>query len=127
MPGNNIEPVNKAMLIAAAAIDKKAEQPVILEVKEQSDVADYFVICSANSDRGVKTVAENIEKVLKENKIKIFNIEGTQLRKWILIDTYDVVTHVFYEPLREFYDLEGLYIDSPRIDSEFTSLSTTGK
>lgn len=127
MPENNINPVDKAMLIAAAAIDKKAEQPVILEVKEHSDVADYFVICSASSDRGVKTVADNIEKVLKENKIKIMNIEGAQLRKWILIDTYDVVTHIFYEPLREFYDLEGLYIDSPRINNEFTSLSTTGK
>ena len=55
MPENNIETLDKAMLIAAAAIDKKAEQPIILEVKEQSDVADYFVICSANSDRGVKT------------------------------------------------------------------------
>ena len=127
MSENNINPVDKAMLIAAAAIDKKAEQPVILEVKEHSDVADYFVICSASSDRGVKTVADNIEKVLKENKIKIMNIEGAQLRKWILIDTYDVVTHIFYEPLREFYDLEGLYIDSPRINNEFTSLSTTGK
>ena len=101
--------------MANAAIDKMAEDPVIINVSKQSDVADYFVICSANSDRGVKTIADSIEDVLKDKKVKIIGIEGAQKMKWILIDTADVVTHIFYTPLREFYDLEGLYIDSPRI------------
>lgn len=101
--------------MASAAIDKKAEDPVIINVSKQSDVADYFVICSANSDRGVKTIADNIQEVLKDKKIKIIGIEGAQKMNWILIDTADVVIHIFYTPLREFYDLEGLYIDSPRI------------
>lgn len=73
------------------------------------------MICSANSDRGVKTIAENIEDVLKKEKIQILGIEGTQKMNWILIDAANVVTHILYGPLREFYDLEGLYIDSPRI------------
>jgi len=73
------------------------------------------VICSANSDRGVKTIAENIEDVLKKEKVQILGIEGTQKMNWILIDAANVVIHILYGPLREFYDLEGLYIDSPRI------------
>ena len=65
--------------------------------------------------RGVQTVSDNIEKSLKENKIKIFNIEGYTQGKWVLIDTSDVVTHIFYKDLRDFYDLEGLWIDSNKI------------
>ncbi|MGI9553713.1 MAG: ribosome silencing factor [Thermodesulfobacteriota bacterium] len=102
--------------MANSVLDKKGEDPVIIEVKKESDVADYFVVCSAASDRGVKTIADNIEKTLKENSVNIFGIEGTIKRSWILIDTSDVITHIFYKPLREFYDIEGLYIDSPRID-----------
>lgn len=88
---------------------------MIIDVSEQSDVTDYFVICSANSDRGVKTIAENIEDVLKKENIQILGIEGSQKMNWILIDAANVVIHILYSPLREFYDLEGLYIDSPRI------------
>ena len=87
---------------------------------KESDVADYFVICSAGSDRGVKTLADNVEKTLKENNINILGIEGTIKKNWVLIDTSDVITHIFYNPLREFYDIEGLYIDSPRIDIDLS-------
>ncbi|MGI9534938.1 MAG: ribosome silencing factor [Thermodesulfobacteriota bacterium] len=117
---SNIESIDKAILIANSVIDKKGEDPVIIEVKKESDVADYFVVCNAASDRGVKTIADNIEKILKENNINIFGIEGTIKRNWILIDTSDVITHIFYKPLREFYDIEGLYIDSPRIDIDLS-------
>ena len=64
---------------------------MIINVTEQSDVTDYFVICSANSDRGVKTIAENIEDVLKKEKIQVLGIEGTQKMNWILIDAANVV------------------------------------
>ena len=117
----NIESIDKAILIANSVIDKKAEDPVIIEVIKESDVADYFVICSASSDRGVKTLADNVEKTLRENNIDIIGIEGTIKRNWILIDTSDVITHIFYNPMREFYDLEGLFIDSPRIDTDAQS------
>lgn len=97
-------------------MDKKAVNPVILEVKDFSDVTDYYVICSAESQRGVKTVAENIEKVLKEKGVQILGKEGYSSRDWILIDTPDVVVHIFYNPYREFYDLEGLWFDCPRVE-----------
>ena len=117
----NIESIDKAILIANSVIDKKAVDPVIIEVIKESDVADYFVICSASSDRGVKTLAENVAKTLQENNIEIIGIEGIIKRNWILIDTSDVITHIFYNPMREFYDLEGLYIDSPKIDTDSQS------
>ncbi|NIP29419.1 MAG: ribosome silencing factor [Candidatus Dadabacteria bacterium] len=107
------------MLIAEAAWDKKAEEPVVIDVRKETDVTDYFVICSANSDRGVKSIADNIEKKLKEVKIKVTGIEGVSEGKWILIDTLDVVAHIFYKPMREFYDLESLWIDAPRVPLPF--------
>jgi len=91
----------------------------LLEVRSSSDVTDYFLICSANSNRGVKTIVENIEKKLKEVGEKVIGIEGYREGKWVLVDSADVVIHVFYEPLREFYDLESLWIDAPRLKLPF--------
>ncbi len=88
-------------------------------MKDVTDVTDFFVICSADSDRGVKTIAENIEKKLKELGDKITGIEGYTEGRWILIDTTDVVIHIFYDPIRRFYDLEGLWIDAPRVKLTF--------
>ena len=88
---------------------------MLLEVKSTSDITDYFLICSANSDRGVKTIVDNIEKALKDSGQKILGIEGYSEGKWVLVDSADVVAHVFYEPLREFYNIESLWIDAPRI------------
>ncbi len=88
-------------------------------MKALTDIADYFIICSADSGRVVKTVADTIEKKLKELGDKITGVEGYREGKWVLIDTTDVVIHVFYDPLRKFYDLEGLWIDAPRIKLSF--------
>ncbi len=96
--------------------DKKGINPVILEVKEGSDVADYFVICSADSRRGVKTLADHIIEMLKNYSVDILGIEGYSLKEWVLIDVADVVIHIFHQPAREFYDLEGLWVDCPRIE-----------
>jgi len=90
-----------------------------MEMNALSNVTDYFIVCSADSDRGVKTIVDNIEKKLKETRQKIIGIEGYTDGNWVLIDSVDVVVHVFYEPLRMFYDLEGLWIDCPRIKLSF--------
>ena len=103
------------MEVAYAAWEKQAINPLLLEVKSTSDVTDYFLICSANSDRGVKTIVDNIEKQLKESGQKIIGIEGYKDGKWVLVDSADVIAHVFYEPLREFYNIESLWIDAPRV------------
>lgn len=82
-------------------------------------MTDYFLVCSANSDRGVKTIVENIEQTLKDAGQKVIGIEGFKEGKWVLVDSADVVAHVFYEPLREFYNIESLWIDAPRLDLGF--------
>ncbi len=91
----------------------------MIEIKTLSDIADYFLVCSADSDRGVKTIVDNIEQKLKEMGERAIGVEGYTEGKWVLIDAADVVVHVFYEPVRRFYDIEGLWIDAPRIKLPF--------
>ncbi len=126
MPENKTKSsIDKAVLIASSALDKKAEDTVILEVIEQSGVADYFVICSAVSARGTEAIADNVEKTLRKNNIKIVGIEGKIKKQWILIDVSDIIVHIFYAPFREFYDIEGIYFDSPRIEMDTSVVSST--
>ncbi|MGH7850833.1 MAG: ribosome silencing factor [Thermodesulfobacteriota bacterium] len=105
--------------MAQAAWDKKADNPVLLDVGSTSDVTDYFFVCSANSTRGVKTIVDNIEKTLEEAGEKVIGIEGYSDGNWVLIDSADVVAHIFYEPSRKFYDIESLWIDAPRVKTSF--------
>ncbi|MBI2486854.1 MAG: ribosome silencing factor [Deltaproteobacteria bacterium] len=116
---SSIESKKKAIALARAAWEKNALHTILIDMKKLTDVTDYFIICSADSDRGVKTIADNIQKKLKELGDKVIGIEGYTEGKWVLIDTTDVVIHVFYDPLRKFYDLEGLWIDAPRIRLPF--------
>ena len=101
--------------MANAAWEKKAEDPVVLDVSSTSDVTDYFLICSANSTRGVKTIVDSIEETLEQAGEKIIGKEGYTEGNWVLIDSADVVAHVFYEPNRKFYDIESLWNDAPRV------------
>ena len=96
-----------------AVLEKKAHGLVILKVKEISSFTDYFVICSGNSDRQVKAIADSVEGVLKKSGVLPLGIEGARTGQWVLMDYGDVVVHVFYEPVREFYDIERLWSDAP--------------
>lgn len=109
----------KAISLAHAAWEKRAQDTEVIEIKALSDIADYLLICSADSDRGVKTIVDNIEQKLKEMGEKNIGVEGYSEGKWVLIDAGDVVVHVFYESVRRFYDIEGLWIDAPRIKFPF--------
>lgn len=122
-----IDPKEKALSIARAAWEKHAQNPVLIEVKSSSDVTDYFLVCSANSDRGVKTIVDSIEQRLKELGEKVLGIEGYSEGNWVLIDSADVVAHIFYEPLRDFYDIESLWIDAPRVELPFEEGQTNGR
>ncbi len=96
-----------------AVLEKKAHGLVILRVKEISAFTDYFVSCSGNSDRQVKAIADSVEGVLKKSGVLPLGIEGARTGQWVLMDYGDVVVHVFYEPVREFYDIERLWSDAP--------------
>lgn len=110
-----IKSKEKAIALAHVAREKKAQDTEVIEIKALSDIADYFLVCSADSDRGVKTIVDNVEQKLKQMGERAIGVEGYTEGRWVLIDAADVVVHVFYEPLRRFYDIEGLWIDAPRI------------
>ena len=104
----------KALLLTRFALDKKACDLVVLDVHEHTSIADYFIVCSGRSDRQVQSIAQGIEENAAEEGFKPFAAEGTQRGHWALIDFSDVIVHVFYEPVREFYDLDGLWGHAPK-------------
>jgi ribosome-associated protein len=99
----------------AAASEKKALNLIVLDVRDLTSIADVFIICSGRSNRQVNAIADSIVAKLKKHKIKPLSVEGTGEGHWVLLDYGHVVIHVFYEPVREFFDLEGLWADAKRI------------
>ena len=108
----------KSLLCVKAAIEKKAFDLVLLQMKSVTSFTDYFLVCSGKSDRQVQAIAQAIEEGLKKEGIRPLGQEGNAEGRWILMDYEDVVVHIFLEPVRAFYDLEGLWIDAPRIELE---------
>jgi len=96
--------------------NKKADNIVILEVKKVSSVTDYLIICSGTSDRQVQAIAGSVEIDLKKQGVSPLGIEGLQEGRWVLMDYNDIIIHIFYEPTRIYYDLEGLWSDVPRLE-----------
>ena len=105
-----------AQLLSQAALDKKAEKLVILDVKEISSFTDYFVIMSGRSTRHVQGLADAVDSAVSKKRIKDGNTEGLKEGLWVLLDYEDVVVHIFYKDVRDFYDLEGLWHDAARIE-----------
>ena len=99
-----------------AVYEKKARDVVVLDVRELTSVADVFIICSGRSNRQVTALAERIKAVLGQHKIKPISVEGLSEGLWVLLDYGSVIFHIFYEPIRAFYDLDGLWIDAKKID-----------
>ena len=111
-------------IIAASA--KKALNLVALDVAELTSIADVFIICSGRSNRQVNAIANSIVVNLKKHKIKPLSVEGTAEGHWVLLDYGHVIIHVFYEPVREFFDLEGLWVDAKRITTPSMKKSQSG-
>jgi ribosome-associated protein len=98
------------------ALEKKAYDLVLMEVGELTSLADYFLVCTGRSDTQVQAIAQSIEENLDRLGIRPLSIEGHTRGQWVVLDFDDVVVHVFYEPLREFYDLERLWARAPRVE-----------
>jgi ribosome-associated protein len=107
---------NKALLCTRFALDKKAYDLLLLEVGRLTSVADYFVICTGRSDTQVQAIARHIEENLAVEGVRPLAIEGYSRGHWVLMDYGDVLLHVFYQPIRSFYDLEGLWMKAPRVE-----------
>ncbi len=118
----DISPDPDLDLYIKAALGKKAMNLVVLDVRELTSFSDVFIICSGRSNRQVSAIAEHIQVSLKKHDIKPLSVEGKKEGHWVLLDYGHVIIHVFYEPVRAFYDLEGLWIDAKRIKTE--SLTT---
>lgn len=98
-----------------AAKDKKATDPVIMDLRGISSVTDYFVICSGRSDANVKAIANTVEEKLREAGLRPFGIEGRREGTWILMDYVDFVLHIFHHEKRLNYSLEELWKDAKRV------------
>ena len=105
----------RAMDIAVAALEKKALDLLVLEMAPLVYYTDYFVICSGTSSKHVLAIADAVEDSLLERKVKPVSIEGKRQAKWVLMDYGDVVVHVFDVSAREYYELEKLWLDAPRV------------
>jgi ribosome-associated protein len=113
--GHQNASANKPLKCARAAIDKKAENIKVLNLTGISSFTDYFVICSGTSDRQVQAIADSVKSTLKKEGSELVSIEGYGEGRWILMDFGDVVVHIFQDALREYYDLEALWMDAPKV------------
>lgn len=115
-------------LVAAAAIsDKKGFDVLLLDVSDLVVVTDIFLIATGTSSRHVKTLVEEVERVLKEDADRRpLRREGVEYAKWVLLDYGDFVVHIFSETAREFYRLEALWFDAREIDPASIAAGAAG-
>ena len=104
-----------AKLCVKAALEKKAADPLILDVRKLCSFADFFVILSGRSTRHVQGLAEAVEEELRSKRVSTSKSEGLKEGSWVLLDYSDVIVHIFYAETRKFYDIEGLWHDAKRI------------
>ena len=105
-------------IFVKSALGRKARNPVLLDVHQLTSLADAFLICHGTSNRQVSAIAEHIQKDLKKQGIKALSVDGLKEGHWVLMDYGHVVIHVFFESTRSFYNLEGLWSDARRIQTE---------
>jgi ribosome-associated protein len=105
-----------ALLCRTFAGDKKAEDIVILDVRELSSVTDYFVIASGSSEPHLRAIVEEItDRLRAEHRLRPRAVDGTLQTAWVVLDYFDVIVHVMRQEVRERYDLETLWGDAPRV------------
>ena len=100
----------------AAALDKKAEQLVVLDLTKSSAFTDFFVICTGTNRRQVQAIADAVEEAIGKRGTKPALVEGYDRGDWVLLDYFDFIVHVFMPASREFYNLERLWGDAEKIE-----------
>ena len=106
----------KTALSARVAENRQALDVVVLDLREASSITDYFLICTGGSGRQVQAIADAIDEQLKKRGVASLGVEGYREARWILMDYGDVIVHVFSQETRDFYDLERLWGNAPKID-----------
>lgn len=113
----NTEPLDERMVTALrAAGEKKAIDPVVLDLREIASFTDFFVIVSGSNERQVQAISDEISETLKKSGSPAGRVEGYKSAEWILLDYGDFVVHVLDEKARKFYDLERLWRESKRVE-----------
>jgi len=109
---DTVQPTPDALLerILASLDDDKAEDVVKIDLRGRSDMADYMVICSGRSSRQVAAISEKLVDRLKQDYGRLCKSEGKETGDWVLIDTGDVIVHVFRPEVRDFYQLEKMWL-----------------
>ncbi len=102
-------------MAARILVTHKGQEPLILDVRGLSSLWDYFIICSGGSKRHVQALAQHLQEALGKAGVKPMGVEGLEDGQWVLLDYVDVVIHLFIKPQREFYDLEGLWVEATRL------------
>lgn len=115
---------NPAVALCELALEKKAQEPVILDVEALVSYCSHFLLVSGTNSRQVRAIAQHLQaQGKKELGLKTLSIEGMENGRWVLIDFGDVVVHVFDKDMRGFYDLDGLWADAPRVAAPDTQLA----
>ena len=104
-----------AFLAREAALDKKAEDPVILDVAKLTSVANYFFVTHGNSARQVRAIAQHIMDTFRSLKVPVWHVEGMEEGRWVLLDYGGVLAHIFYRETRAFYGLERLWGEAKKL------------
>ncbi len=105
-----------ALHVARAAIDHNALDPILLDTAQLSSYTDFILVVSGRSMRQVEAIAEKLQGTMKEAGEDPIGIEGQRGAQWMLLDYGDVVVHVFYHPVRAYYDIEGLWSEAARVE-----------
>jgi ribosome-associated protein len=112
---SGMAPAQELDIYVKAVLERKAEDILVLDMRKLTSVADAFLICSGRSNRQVTAIADSVQRTLKKQGIRPLSVEGKKDGHWVLMDYGHVVVHIFYETIREFYDLEGLWRDAERV------------
>lgn len=107
--------LSAAELAIESALDKKAVGPVLIDVSSQASYTDYIGVVSGRSDRQVEAIADHVSVTMKKAGFTLVGREGTNNGRWTLLDFGDMILHIFYHPVREVYDIEGLWVGAVRV------------
>jgi ribosome-associated protein len=114
---DDVESLRIVKRVVSACEEVKAKDVTVLDVHSISDFADYFVVATGRSDRQVQGITNRVCEELYRNGLRPLSVEGYEDGQWVLIDCGEVVVHVFYEPMREHYDLESLWMRAKKLES----------
>jgi ribosome-associated protein len=111
-----LEPEEAVQLAVQAALEKKAENPVILDLREVASFTEFFLICNGSNPKQVQAISYSVEETLRKAGKRPLHIEGYNSAEWILLDYGDFLVHIFNNTARHFYDLERLWRDAKRLE-----------